>query len=245
MRSMLKFVGLPKRHESWSSKAFSDYWLIQHGPLVMSQPELVRHFKAYVQNHLVEGWPGHGWEGVGEIWFDGLEDVQKAFSEPRYLKVIRPDELHLCDLAGGRYVVTRETFDHAAGAYADRYKLFRFLRRRPDTTHEAFAEAWREAGSRLVNTAEFAADVLRYQQCDLAFPSGDPMNTGSEGGLDADGIEILWLETPERWGDFSSTPAWRRHESALSGSLAVDGLLEIMTREHIMPVGAPPAPRLR
>jgi len=33
-----------------------------------------------------------------ELWFDSVEELEKVFQEPRYLEVIRPDELKFVDL---------------------------------------------------------------------------------------------------------------------------------------------------
>jgi EthD domain len=38
-------------------------------------------------------------KSVVELWFDSAEDVEKAFTAPRYLEVIRPDERNFIDLA--------------------------------------------------------------------------------------------------------------------------------------------------
>ena len=37
------------------------------------------------------------YDGVAELWFDSQEDLVKAFNEPRYLEIIRPDELKFVD----------------------------------------------------------------------------------------------------------------------------------------------------
>jgi len=47
------------------------------------------------------------------VWFDSLEGVGKAFAEPRYLEIIRPDELRFLDLPNSKVVVVEEVWMHA------------------------------------------------------------------------------------------------------------------------------------
>jgi hypothetical protein len=66
----------------------------------------MRHVRKYVQYHCDPHGPKGGspfggsadYDGVGELWFDSREAMKAAFDEPRYLEVIRPDELEFLDL---------------------------------------------------------------------------------------------------------------------------------------------------
>ncbi len=40
----------------------------------------------------------HRRRGIAELWFDDVESMNAAFNEPRYLEIIRPDELKFVDL---------------------------------------------------------------------------------------------------------------------------------------------------
>jgi hypothetical protein len=42
------------------------------------------------------------------VWADSLDEVKRAFDEPRYLEVIRPDEYKFLDLANCVFMVTEE-----------------------------------------------------------------------------------------------------------------------------------------
>jgi len=37
------------------------------------------------------------YDGVAELWFDSVEAAEAAFREPKYLEIIRPDELKFAD----------------------------------------------------------------------------------------------------------------------------------------------------
>jgi len=65
-----------------------------------------------VAAHLVAGAPPLGvagaYDGVAELWFDSAEEIERAFEEPRYLEIIRPDELKFVDVPGCISFITEE-----------------------------------------------------------------------------------------------------------------------------------------
>ncbi|MBI3801075.1 MAG: EthD domain-containing protein [Deltaproteobacteria bacterium] len=99
---MIKYIICATRKAGMTREEFSAYWRHHHGPLVKSVPEFTRHVRKYVQCHIVGDAVPLGtaaaYDGVAELWFDSPEDLVKAFNEPRYLEVIRPDELKFVDL---------------------------------------------------------------------------------------------------------------------------------------------------
>jgi EthD domain len=42
------------------------------------------------------------------LWFDSVEDAEKAFTAPRYLEIIRSDEKKLIDFSSARVVIAEE-----------------------------------------------------------------------------------------------------------------------------------------
>jgi hypothetical protein len=48
------------------------------------------------------------YDGVAELWFDSLEELARAFEEPRYLDIIRPDELKFVDVSNCISFITEE-----------------------------------------------------------------------------------------------------------------------------------------
>ena len=58
----------------------------------------------------ISGTPGEPspYDGIAEMWGDSLDDVRRALAEPRYLEVIRPDELKFLDLPNCVFMVTEE-----------------------------------------------------------------------------------------------------------------------------------------
>lgn len=109
---MIKLIICASRRSDISHEDFDTYWKERHGPLVKSVAEFTRHVRKYVQCHLVEspvpfGIPG-SYDGVAELWFDNVEDAARAFREPKYLEIIRADELKFVDPAKCISFVTDE-----------------------------------------------------------------------------------------------------------------------------------------
>ena len=99
---MVKYIICVTRKAGMTWEEFDAYWKHHHGTVVKSVPEFIRHVRKYVQCHLVKGTIPLGTagdhDGVAELWFDSVEELVAAFNEPRYLEIIRPDELKFADL---------------------------------------------------------------------------------------------------------------------------------------------------
>ncbi|MBI3964081.1 MAG: EthD family reductase [Chloroflexi bacterium] len=76
---MYKFMAALKRKEGVSREEFHHWWLERHVPFVKKLPRVRR----YAVNLVVVDNPrSGGWDGVAEVWFDSLEDLQAAFGSP-------------------------------------------------------------------------------------------------------------------------------------------------------------------
>ena len=99
---MIKITIFVVRKADLTFEEFDSYWREKHAPLLKSVTEFSRHVRKYVQSHLkstdVPIAQGFGYDGLAELWFDSVESLNTAFNEPRYLEVIRPDELKFADL---------------------------------------------------------------------------------------------------------------------------------------------------
>ena len=109
---MIKIIVCAVRKPDWSHAQFDTYWREQHASVIKSVPEFTRHVRRYMQNHrAAEDTPFLGvgaYDGVAELWFDDMAALNAAFAEPRYLEVIRMDELRFVDMERTVSMVTAE-----------------------------------------------------------------------------------------------------------------------------------------
>ena len=109
---MIKIIINVIRKPGVSFAEFDRYWRERHAEVVKSVPEFTRHVRRYVQCHLsAQDTPfaaSGGYDGVAELWFDDIDSANRAFAEPRYLEVIRPDELKFADLERCVSMLTEE-----------------------------------------------------------------------------------------------------------------------------------------
>ncbi len=82
-------------------------------------------------------------------------------------------------------------------------KLFAFLRRRTDMSHDEFIEHWRDHHGPLIrDTPELARHLVRYEQHPRHSPS--PWS----GNEDLDGVAVQWFEDLDAFKAFLAEPAY-------------------------------------
>ena len=209
---MIKLLGLTKRHEGWSRKDFCTYWQ-QHGLLVSRVNEFSRHVRKYVQNYPQPNWPDDSWDGVGEIWFQSLADMTAAFTEPRYLELIRPDEVHLArlDVVAALLLVDSVVY---TSPLRSAHKLFRFFGQRADNSYP-FRHLWTNDHRLLFERMPgIKKHVVQYVQSGiLVSQDGDSFNAWTSRTFACDGVETMWFRSANALISFLSTSSvgqlWR------------------------------------
>ena len=107
---MIKLVFCLRRLPHLSLAEFQRYWLEQHGPLVRRHAATLR-IKRYVQVHTLDS-PvneairrsrdsGDPYDGVAELWWDGVEDLAAGSGTPEGQEAARElleDERKFVDL---------------------------------------------------------------------------------------------------------------------------------------------------
>ena len=108
---MIKLIVAIKRRQGMSPEAFHDYWRTTHAELVQSIPAARRYIRRYVQAHTLPQAYEQGevaFDGTAELWFDSVEDQQAFFSDPDYLRVVKPDESRFADMERTVFFLTEE-----------------------------------------------------------------------------------------------------------------------------------------
>ena len=117
----IKLAVVIKRREGMSFDEFDHYWNHIHGAIVTAVPEFTRHVRRYVQAHWVPGYSGAGdasklttqwrrapFDGIAELWFDGIADMVAAFNEPQFMAKIAPDDERFVDAIHTQLFTVRE-----------------------------------------------------------------------------------------------------------------------------------------
>jgi uncharacterized protein (TIGR02118 family) len=118
---MIAMIICAKRAPHLTFEEFSKYWVETHAPLVMSVPEFMRHVKKYIHYYISPSAEnsaftsvGQGYDGVGELWFDDVESMEKAYKEPMYFEKIFPDEEKFLDRGGCLTFITSRRVMHSS-----------------------------------------------------------------------------------------------------------------------------------
>jgi uncharacterized protein (TIGR02118 family) len=120
----VKFIGLSRRAAAFATREeWIRYWIEVHGPLAHGVPEFTRYYGRYVHNYvlphdLATGGQEPGYDGIVEEWLESVEAMVTCLAEPRYLEIVRPDELKFVDFARSHMLVTEEHVIHAGRAGA-------------------------------------------------------------------------------------------------------------------------------
>lgn len=119
--SGIKLSVIIKRRPDLTFEEFERHWNGPHADLVTSVPEFTRHVRRYVQAHLVNDYTGKDdssklqsqwgkadFDGIAELWFDNPDDMVAAFTEPKFLEKIAPDDAKFVDQEATQLMVLRE-----------------------------------------------------------------------------------------------------------------------------------------
>lgn len=117
---MVKLVYCLRKLDSLSLEEFQKYWFEKHAPLVRSHQEALK-IRRYVQIHTLDDplnkayQKGRGrpdaYDGVAELWWDSLEDMQAAAATPEGKaagKELVEDEKKFIDLSRSPIWVANE-----------------------------------------------------------------------------------------------------------------------------------------
>jgi len=109
---MIKFTILLKRNPALTHAQFVHHHKTVHAALFTSIAAVTATVRRYVQQHALEvalpGMPAVKYDGITELWFDDVEGLARCFSDPEYLRLVRPDEASFLDLHACDFVVSSE-----------------------------------------------------------------------------------------------------------------------------------------
>ena len=109
----VKFIGLSKRPADFTHDEWVRYWIDVHGPMAHDIPEFTQYYGRYVHNYVVSldaeaVATTEDYDGIVEEWIRSAEDFARCLEEPRYLEIVRPDELKFVDIARSHFLLAQE-----------------------------------------------------------------------------------------------------------------------------------------
>ena len=204
-------MGLIRKHDSWTTEAFSAYWRDQHGALVSKIPNLREYWQNPVIDRLQRGidYERGPWDfdGFSQLWFDAAKEADAAFNTGPLKDALIADENHFI---GDLHIVTasqREVVEVPDGpARSALLKRISTLRRRGDVSEEDFRREWKVHGSMVQDmpgVSGYRQNVIVARERVKGQPCGYE-------DLPIDGIVELWFETPETLEAAFASPQGKR-----------------------------------
>lgn len=193
---MIKFLIAFAAAPGMSRQACHIHYQEKHGPLVAGVPEFWKHVRGYVQNRAIT----HGSEasrvkvdGLSELWFNDWVSYDSAFAEPRYSKLIRPDEERFGDLKQ-LLIFFAEDIAIFGSVGSPSIKLFRFLKRAERASADLFFETWCDS-----HAAAVAADPTIRSHA-RAYIQNRPKERGTPfpSTVAFDGVDEFWFDSVEK-----------------------------------------------
>lgn len=95
---LVKRVSFIKRKAGMSPEEFSQYWRDVHGPLALKIPGLRRYVQCHVLPEVYEQ-EEPAYDGVAQLWFDTMADLEYAMNSPEYKEGAQSDGPQFVDPA--------------------------------------------------------------------------------------------------------------------------------------------------
>lgn len=151
---IIKFIEFPVRSPLMSRRSFHLYWRRHHSPHVMNITSFSQYMRKYITGHkhpdAVPGLPedfrqSTPFDGVSEVWINGLSEMGDWLGHPLYAELIQPDEKRFLLQDGSiEFIIAKEELVYAPQPDLNENgltKLYMLLRRREDLGHDAFHSA--------------------------------------------------------------------------------------------------------
>ncbi len=241
---IVKFMEFPVRISTMSRRAFHLYWQRHHSPSVMNATPFSQFMRKYNTAHIypdpVPRLPGDyaqttPFEGVSEVWINGLSEVAGWFGHPLYAELIQPDEKRFLRQDGsGEVIVVKEELLYAPDAdmvESGLTKLYLLLRRRPGLGHDAFHSAISEHGKLLLTHPAFKRHVRKLSiSHKLREPLSEPILLS-----DIDAVVELWFESCGDLGDFLDAPFYAVTVRSNEAKVADTGTIRaLVAKVHVV-----------
>ena len=186
---------------------FHRYWLEVHGPIAMKIPQIRR----YVQSHRIPGMSQNStYDGVAEVFFEGLDEVAAFHSAKEYLEGALADEPNFIDMKRVEWMATHDRVISDAPAQGLVKGVFQ-LGAKPGSTPADFRTHWAEIHSKLALKMPGIRRYVQSQLIDEAYAYARPR---------FDGVAHVYFDSAEAMADSFASQAGKA--DLADGELFID-----------------------
>jgi hypothetical protein len=181
---MIKLTAAISPRADWTIAEWQVHYMERHAPLTASVTNFTRHGIRYLQNYVigapdVPDFPERDADrsGVTELWFDSVDKIREAYTEPDYFTYLRTDELRFASFDNILAGIAREdelfcSWNPAGNdrAYLSqpRFKIFVFRHRPVGGDRGTLQQAWRaQRAPIMIESEPFKTYVRRYVQTSM------------------------------------------------------------------------------
>ena len=98
---MIRRVSFIRRKDGLTREEFFAHWTGRHAEIVRQLPGLRGLKFSWVERCIPED---AGWDGVGETWFDSVDDADRAFATEPFLAMLADDRAKFIGSAHSCYI---------------------------------------------------------------------------------------------------------------------------------------------
>lgn len=234
---MIKFIGASSNPPGVSPEEARTHYEIRHAALAHSLPAFNKYMLLYIQNYAIDvgvkfSSPEIPFLNCSEIWFDSIDSLLEAYAVPDY-QILREDEKRFGNF-DNLGVALAEEFAVFGGDTRPRFKLIRFIERKPDIEISRFNDVWHgDYAEALSQSAAVRGLTQAYIQnraligAKISFPVKF-----------ADGVDEFWFSSP------SDIPRFIEEEKKIADKLNLDtvvdraGMKQISAETRVLPGNA-------
>ena len=197
---MIKGIAMVAKKAGLPDDEFHRYWREIHGPLALRMGNLRRYVQSHRSHYPLPGFDQVPYDGVAEIWFDTLDEIQNLPKNPDYINNAQADEPNFIDVHKLAFLATREHVVIEGPPISQDtawIKAIFLLRRRTDMTVAQFQDYWLHSHAPQIPRD---AGVLRYVQCHQ-IPETYAQSTPAY-----DGVAELWFADHASFLNYWTSP---------------------------------------
>jgi len=231
---MIKFIGASSNPTGVSPEDARTHYEIRHPALADSLPSFNKYMLLYIQNYAIDVGinfpsPTIPFLNCSEIWFADIHNLLEAYEVPDY-ELLREDEKRFGNF-DNLGVALAEEFSIFGGYSRPRFKIFRFIDRRPEVDIDEFMDVWHgDYASAMLDSGPARSLAGTYIQnraligAEISFPVKF-----------ADGVDEFWFSSPNDISRFLETEQSIADEVGIERVIDRRRMKQVATECRVLP----------